>query len=93
MIRTSFGSVSNRNVLTPALAYQATTPPRTSPTSIITPRSPEHHADDVPARRAERHPHADLVGALRDDVGHDAVDADRRDHQAEHAEQREHASC
>ena len=43
--------------------------------------------DDSAAIGAERHAHADLVRALRDRVGGHAVEADRREHERDDAEQ------
>ena len=45
---------------------------------------------DVRPRRAEGDPHANLVGALRDHVGHDAVDTAGRVHQGDCSEHAHH---
>ena len=50
-------------------------------------RALQHQPDDVAAAGAERHADADLVGALRDGVGGDAVQADRREHERDDAEE------
>ena len=50
-------------------------------------RAAQHHADDVAAAGAERHADADLVGPLRDGVGRDAVEPDRREHERDDPEQ------
>ena len=50
-------------------------------------RQPEH----VPRGRAEGHAHADLVRALRDEVGHHAVDTDHRQQQRQAAERQHDA--
>jgi hypothetical protein len=39
----------------------------------------------LPSLRAQRHPDADLVRALRDEVRHRAIDADRRQQQGDRA--------
>ena len=44
-------------------------------------RALQHHADHLAAIGAERHADADLVGALRDLIGGDAVQSDRGEHQ------------
>jgi hypothetical protein len=49
------------------------------------PRPYEHAQHGIPLR-AERQPHADLVGALGDGVGHQAGDADRGERQRDHAQ-------
>ena len=56
--------------------------------SCTRPRSQEQPRH-VPAPRADRHAHADLLRALGDRVGDDAVDADRGQHQADRREQGE----
>ena len=49
----------------------------------------QHELQYLARARAERHPDPDLPSALGDDVGADAVDADGRDEQRDHAEGRE----
>ena len=49
----------------------------------------DHHAHHVRRLRADRHAHADLVRALRDRIGDDAVDADGCQRERQAAEQRE----
>ena len=51
-------------------------------------RLAHHHADHTGALRAERHADADLVGAPRHAVGHQAEQADARQQQRQRAEQR-----
>ena len=46
----------------------------------------EDHADDLPAGGADRHPHADLLRALRDRAGEHAVKPDRRQEQRDAGE-------
>ena len=41
----------------------------------------DDHSGNVAGRRADRHPNADVVGLLRDRVGHDAIDAEDRQRQ------------
>ena len=60
------------------------------PTSGEDQSLPDDHAQHVAALRAERHPDADFLRALRHAVGDDAVDADGREQQrraGENAEQ------
>src|SRR5262249_56692402 len=87
--RPSFGSTWNRKIFTLALKYDAPAPPMTSPAAIRIPALLSTIASTVRGRGAERHAHADLVRALRDYVGHDAVDAGGGNHQTQDAEQRE----
>ena len=54
-------------------------------------RRPHHHPDDVATLRAERHAHADLLRALRHREGEQAVNADRRQHEGDDCERRQHA--
>ena len=60
---------------------------RPSPTS--TGALPQHQAQDLAARAAERHPDPDLARAARHLEGQHAVEPDRREQQAEDAEQAE----
>src|SRR5438094_757270 len=50
----------------------------------------QHHPEDAPAGRAERHANAELRRALVDRKRHHAVDADRREHDGHQPEDREH---
>ena len=52
-----------------------------SPAQTEPQRAAQHHARDIAGRRAERHADADLVGAARDGVGQQAVEADRGEQQ------------
>ena len=47
---------------------------------------PNKSQEDFPARCAERQADPDLVRALSDDVGDEAVDADDRQHHRDHRE-------
>ena len=46
-------------------------------------------AQDITGLRAERHPHADLLGALPDGISHHAIQADRGEEERERGENRE----
>ena len=48
--------------------------------------APEDHGEHVVPLRAQRHADADLVGLLRDHVGHHAIHADGREQQRQHTE-------
>ena len=63
--------------------------PRTTPTPVSSMPCRSTISTMLPLR-AERHPQADVVGALRDEVRHHAVDADDRQNQREHRERSEH---
>ena len=88
-MRGSVARVWNRKLSTLLLSSHAAAPPTSEADRHQHGGAFQDHADHVPARRAERHADADLVGPLRDEVGHDPVDADGRDHQAEAAEEDE----
>ena len=49
----------------------------------------EDHPLDARRARTERHADANLVGALRDNVGHHAVDTDAREHEGQPGKRRE----
>lgn len=51
--------------------------------------TPAEEDQDIPRSRAERHGHADLVRALRDGIGKDAVQSDRGEQQREQRERAE----
>ena len=53
---------------------------------------PHHHSDDVARLRAERHAEADIVGALRNQVCHNAVDAHGGQDQREQRERSQHGT-
>jgi hypothetical protein len=46
----------------------------------------QHAGDDAPSRRAERDPNAEFARSLRRGVGDHAINADRREQQAESRE-------
>ena len=85
--RGSVGSSRNRNASDAALRYHAATPPIPSPDATSAAALTQHHPDHARARGTERHADANLARALRDEIRHDAVDADSRDHQTQQPEE------
>ena len=94
--RTSAGSAGrtpNSSVVSSAPPHRATGDAQRARRCAVTCRpSPTTSRKTSRARGAERHPHADLRGALRDRIGHHAVDADRRQRERQHRERRRRAT-
>ena len=61
----------------------ATATPMTTPTADDARALHDHHPPNAPRLGAERHAHADLARALRDDVRQHAVEPDRAEDQRE----------